>query len=135
MSGAAAAAAAAAAKRRAEEQEEEEMTTYGSDDLQRDWEFKIVRATTAVFRNPRNLQRLLEEEGRAGWVLVEKFDNMRIRLKRPRSARANDATLPAGVDPYRVHYGMQPGAFAVLLVVMILAFVAVLMGFIAFLVR
>src|SRR5262245_42236312 len=111
--GAAAAAAAAAARRRLLEQEEE-MTTYGSGDLAQDWEFKIVRANTPAFRSAVHLHRLLEEEARAGWTLVEKFDNSRIRLKRPRQARLNDSALPPGVDPYRVHYGMSPVAFTLL---------------------
>jgi hypothetical protein len=127
MSGAAAAAAAAAAERRRREQEEEEMTTYPPGD---DWEFKIVRANSNVFRNPRNLNRLLEEESVAGWSLVEKFDNQRIRLKRPRQARLNDSRLPPGVDPYRVHYGLSPVAFALLVMIIALALAAGVVGLI-----
>jgi hypothetical protein len=125
MSGAAGAAAAAAARRRRLlEEEEEEMTAYGADDLQRDWEFKIVRANRAVFGNPAHLNRLLEEEARAGWIMVEKFDNSRIRFKRLRQARGNDSSLPSGVDPYRVHYGLPPATFAMLLLVALLALTA-----------
>lgn len=108
--------AAAEAHRIQQEQEEEEMTTYGSDDLSRDWEFKIVRANLPVFGKPEHFNRLLEEEARAGWSLVEKFDNSRIRFKRPRAARTNDSTLPPGIDPYRVRYGMSTAAFVALLV-------------------
>ncbi len=95
------------------------MTTYRPEDM--DWEFKIVRANLPVFRSSRHLERLLEEEGQAGWTLLEKFDNSRIRLKRPRQARINDAKLPYGVDPYRVHYGMSPVAFTLLTVIGVLA--------------
>jgi len=95
------------------------MTTYGSGDLSQDWEFKIVRANTHAFRKRKHLERLLAEEAQAGWVMVEKFDNTRIRFKRPRQARLNDATLPPGVDPYRVHYGMSPGAFGAVLLLTI----------------
>jgi hypothetical protein len=119
MSGAAAAAAAAARRRLLEEQEEQEMATYGSDDLAGDWEFKIVRSNTTAFRNPATLARLLHEEAQAGWVMVEKFDNTRIRFKRQRKARLNDSQLPHGFDPYRVHYGMSPAAFAALLMIVI----------------
>jgi hypothetical protein len=132
MSGAVA--AAAAAQRRRIEQEEEEMTTYGSEDLSRDWEFKIVRANTSAFGNPKHFNRLLEEEARAGWSLVEKFDNSRIRFKRPRAARTNDSTLPPGVDPYRVQYGMSTPAFVVLLIMAIFGLVGGIMFLIAFLV-
>lgn len=127
MSGAAAAAAAAAEQRRRREQEEEEMTTYPPGD---DWEFKIVRANSNAFRNPKNLNRLLEEEAVAGWSLVEKFDNQRIRLKRPRQARLNDSNLPPGVDPYRVHYGLSPVTFALLVFIFIMAVVGGIMGLI-----
>jgi len=135
MSGAAAAAAAAAARRRLLEQEEEEMTTYGQDDLTRDWEFKIVRANRAVFGNPAHLHRLREEEARAGWTMVEKFDNFRIRFKRPLQARMNDSMLPPGVDPYRVHYGMPPAAFAALLIMIVLGLTGGIFILIYFLMR
>lgn len=95
--------------------EEEEMSNYSPEDLENDWEFKIVRANTGVFGNPQTLSQLLEEEARAGWIMVEKFDNSRIRFKRPRGARQKDSELPAGVDPYRVHYGMSSMAFALLI--------------------
>jgi hypothetical protein len=127
MSGAAAAAAAAARRRRLLEQEEEEMTTYGPEELSQHWEFKIVRANRPVFRNPRHLRRLCEDEGRAGWTMIEKFDNSRIRFKRPLQARLNDPTLPPGIDPYRVHYGWPPAAFAILLAMVLLGFVGGIM--------
>lgn len=102
------------------------MTTYSSEDLGQDWEFKIVRANTAAFKSPKRLHRLMEEEARAGWTMVEKFDNNRVRFKRPRQARLNDANLPPGVDPYRVHYGMSPAAFGVSLALTALALTAVI---------
>ncbi len=81
------------------------MTQYTQDDLQKDYEFKIVRSGSAAFRKPETLKELVEEESRAGWVMLEKFDDGRVRFKRPRSARARDAFLPEGVDPYRTQYG------------------------------
>jgi hypothetical protein len=125
MSGAVA--AAAAAQRQRIEHEEEEMTTYGSDDLSRDWEFKIVRANTPLFGNPKHFNRLLEEEARAGWSMVEKFDNSRIRFKRPRAARTNDSNLAPGIDPYRVQYGVSTPAFVALLITAIFALVGGIM--------
>ena len=117
--GASAAAAAAEAKRRREE-EEEEMTSYTREELENDFEFKIVRANTAAFGKPANFAKLLEEEARAGWQLVEKFDNNRVRFKRPLRARQRDATLPPGVDPYRVHYGMSENAYGGIIALVIL---------------
>jgi hypothetical protein len=96
---------AAANRRRAMEREEEEMTGYTREELEGDWEFKIVRAETPVFRKREVLERLLEREAVAGWTMVEKLDNNRVRFKRLRSARAGDDHLPAGVDPYRTQYG------------------------------
>lgn len=74
-------------------EEEEDMTGYTQDDLNNDWEFKIVRSDTAAFRKPEVLKKLLEEEARVGWVMLEKFDDGRVRFKRPRSARTRDALL------------------------------------------
>ena len=118
MAGAGAAAAAAAARRRREE-EEELMTPYSREELENDWEFKIIRSQTGAFRKQEALQKLMEEEAQAGWQLVEKFDNSRARFKRPRSARQRDAQLPAGVDPYRVHYGISEVAFAATILLVI----------------
>jgi len=87
--GAVVAAAAAAKRRQMLLAEEEDMTQYTQDDLSNDWEFKIVRSSTAVFRNPKALNKLLEEEAQAGWIMLEKLDDSRIRFKRPRSARAS----------------------------------------------
>jgi hypothetical protein len=108
------AAVAAAAKRRRDEEEEENMTAYTAQDLTEDWEFKILRSSTAGFRNSEKLRRILEEEGRAGWILVEKFDNSRIRLKRPAKARAGDGTLP--FDSYRTHVGLPGWGLAFIIV-------------------
>jgi hypothetical protein len=85
--------------------EEENMAQYTQDALTGDWEFKVVRSDSGAFRKPEVLNRLVEEEAQAGWVLLEKFDDNRVRFKRPRSARAMDAFLPEGVDPYRTRYG------------------------------
>ena len=126
-SGATAAAAAAAAKRRQMmfAGEEEDMAKYTQDDLNNDWEFKIVRSDTAAFRKPEVLKKLLEEEARAGWVMLEKFDDSRVRFKRPRNARTRDALLPPGTDPYRTQYGMSSTRIGLLVVaVMLLALLA-----------
>jgi hypothetical protein len=118
---------AAAAEHRRMVEEEEEMTNYSALDLTGEWEFKIVRANLGVFRNPAELQKLVKEEALAGWILLEKFDNSRIRFKRPLSARQNDYQLPQGVDPYRTHYGMNPALFVLLLTA---AVVGISLGFV-----
>ncbi len=117
------AAAAAAAVRRRREEEEEHMTPYSARDLAEDWEFKILRSAGGAFRDPAALQRYLAEEAQAGWRLVEKFDNSRIRLKRPAAARQDDA--PGTIDPYRSNVGLTEGKLAALIAGGILGGVAV----------
>jgi hypothetical protein len=111
-------AGASAAQRRRQmlEKEEEEMTQYTREDLDNEWEFKIVRSGTAAFRKREVLDQLVEEEARAGWVMLEKLDDSRIRFKRPRRARAQDPYLPPEVDPYRTTYGASsPRQVAIML--------------------
>ena len=86
-------------------EEEENMTDYTHDDLASDWEFKIVRSDSGAFRRSEVLRELVEQEAQAGWIMLEKFDDNRVRFKRPRSAQARDPYLPAEVDPYRTRYG------------------------------
>jgi len=99
------------------------MTNYSSEDLANDWEFKIVRSLTAAFRNPAALEKLRQEEAQAGWVMVEKFDNARVRFKRPMRARENDSRLPRGVDPYRTYYGMGNPTFSLGILLVVFGFI------------
>jgi len=114
--GAAAGAAAAAAAAAAEmlRQEEEEMTEYADEDLRDGWEFKFLRANTAAFKDPQVLKQACEEEAQAGWILVEKFDDQRLRFKRPASAKDRDTYL--SFDAYRTQYGMSKNKFAGIIV-------------------
>lgn len=108
------------------------MTSYTPEELASGWEFKIVRSATGGFKRTEFLQRVLEEEKRAGWTLVEKFDNSRVRLKRPVSARASDGS--AGIDAYRSHVGLSDLALGLGLAVAILVGLALILGTIALLV-
>ena len=114
----AAAAAAAAARRRAEREEEEQLTGYAASDLSEGWEFKILRSATGAFKKPEVFRRVLEEEGRAGWVMVEKFDSQRVRLKRPAAAKAGDAVFE--FDPYRTAVGMSEGRLGLVIIACVL---------------
>lgn len=109
------AAHAARERRRRDEQEEEEMTNYTSEDLDNNWEFKIVRSESGAFRKPDVFQNLLQEEQIAGWELVEKLDDRRVRLKRRKEARRKDTMLPQGYDPYRTKYGSSLARTSILL--------------------
>ena len=124
MSAAAGVIAAAAIAR--EQAEEEAMTPYSSTDLAENWEFKILRSATGRFRDALWLHAILQEEARAGWTLVEKFDDSRIRLKRPAGAGANDATL--GFDPYRTWVGTSQRRLALWLVLGGVVGVGVILG-------
>lgn len=99
------AAIAAALKRQRElRREEEEMTGYKSEDLE-GWEFKIVRAATRKFKDPKALRQVCAEEAEAGWEMLEKFDDQRIRFKRRVERREGDAHLET--DPYRTQFGVS----------------------------
>lgn len=92
------------------------------------WEFKIVRANRDLFRDPALFQRLCDEEGEAGWILLEKLDDRRVRFKRPVALR--DLIKPERLkfDPYRSHYGssarplMWLGAIAALTAIIVPAY-------------
>lgn len=128
-----AAAAAAAAARRRREEEEECMTPYRPQDLSEGWEFKILRSATGAFKDPATLQGYLAEEGQAGWVLVEKFDNSRVRLKRPAGARQNDGSL--AFDAYRTAVGMTEGKLGALIVGGVIGAVVLVLAIIAAIVK
>jgi len=95
--------AAAAAKRRQNYEEEEEVTPMNTD-TSGAFEYKIIRSVTKAFRNPAFFQQTLQEEAQAGWQLVEKLDDDRVRLRRSVECRSNDAHLTQ--DPYRTRIGM-----------------------------
>jgi hypothetical protein len=128
-----AAAAAAAAQRRREQEEEEHMTAYTPRDLAENWEFKILRSATGAFKDPAVMQHFLTEEAQAGWMLVEKFDNSRIRLKRPAAARQQDSQCT--FDPYRTRVGISEVGLGLLIAGSIIGGLAVLLTLIALLVK
>ncbi len=71
------------------------------------WEFKILRSAQDSFRDPSALKKVLEEEAIAGWILLEKLDDRRLRFKRPIAMREviRGELLP--IDPYRTTYGQN----------------------------
>ena len=126
MSGAHAAAHAAQEKKKKERQEEEEMTRYTETEMKEDFEFKIVRSATSAFKKREVIEQVIAEEAVAGWKFVEKFDDQRMRFKRPASAQRNDFSLPPGIDPYRTTYGMGEGGLAAIIVGSILALIGLM---------
>ena len=122
--GAITAAIAAAEKRKKEAEEEEKLTPYKTDDLD-GWEFKIVRSATGKFRNRAAVEKLRQEEAQAGWEMLEKFDDNRIRFKRRVENRSRDAHLD--LDPYRASVGFGAKISVVIGVLNLLAGVALLL--------
>lgn len=86
-------------------------------------EYKIIQSTTPHFAKAENLNHILAEEAQAGWALVEKFDNYKLRLQREISHRSGDKERT--IDPYRVHVGpsnlVTYGAAALLTLVVVYA--------------
>jgi hypothetical protein len=95
------------------------------------WEFKILRANRNVFRNPAVLKRICQEEAEAGWILLEKLDERRLRFKRPMSLRDRLSPETLKRDPYRSRYG-SPLNFANVFVVLALLFALVLPAYLGY---
>lgn len=72
-----------------------------------EWEYKIIRTRRNLLANPAVLHRLCQEEAKAGWVLLEKFDDRRVRFKRPVSARVEIDPNSLPFDPYRSTYNIR----------------------------
>ena len=68
-------------------------------------EYKIVRASSDLFRNPAIFQRLCREEEEFGWMMLEKLDDRRVRFKRAIALRDTQRPDLPPFDPYRTHYG------------------------------
>jgi hypothetical protein len=85
--------------------ETRENQMYLTDFQTCEWEYKIVRAHYDLFRNPTNFIQLCEEEAQAGWILLEKLDDRRVRFKRSVAMRAQVDVTQLSFDPYRCCYG------------------------------
>ena len=95
-------------KQRREEVEEENLTRYESNissDQPKGWEFKILRTSSGGFRRRKILNKVCAEEAQAGWILLEKMDDHRLRFRRPVTARDRDSQCK--IDPYRTRYGIS----------------------------
>jgi len=120
-----AAVAAERKRQQLQQQEEEEEVTPLGPDPSGPFEYKIIRSSTAAFKNPAKLRAFLEVEARAGWELLEKLDDSRVRLKRNIAWRQQDNDLAQ--DPYRTKVGVTEGMIAVWAILVALG-VAALVG-------
>ena len=68
-------------------------------------EYKTMQAQTPLFADSKKMQEVLAIEAKAGWDLLEKEDNYRIKLHRDISHRENDKNL--GFDAYRSSVGVS----------------------------
>jgi hypothetical protein len=85
----------------------EEQQTGKTDLRSLGWEFKILRAQSKLFENPKLLKQVCDEEAEAGWILLEKLDERRLRFKRPIFLR--EQPTQSKYDPYRCSYGSKYG--------------------------
>lgn len=104
------------------QEEEEEVTTPTATE----YEYKFLRSQFGIFKKPEKFRAALAEEARCGWELVEKFDDSRVRLRRPVSCRAQDAD--SGQDPYRTRVGAGEGAMVAWIVLAVVLGIAAVFG-------
>jgi hypothetical protein len=109
---------------RKQREEEEKLTSYNKEDLE-DWEFKIVRSATGQFNKSEVVRKVCEEESQAGWELLEKFDEYRIRFKRKTEQRNNDRYLK--IDPYRTQIGISPGQLGLIITASIIGIILIIL--------
>lgn len=69
-------------------------------------EYKVIQSQTPLFADTTRMHEVLAQEEKAGWQLLEKEDNYKIRLQRNISFRANDKNLD--FDAYRSTVGVSP---------------------------
>ncbi len=117
VAGGAIAAIIAAKKKKDEQNEEEELTKYNSDEMEK-WEFKIMRSALGKYGKYENVKKLCDEEAKAGWELLEVFDQHRIRFRRPVERRSMDSHLE--INPYRTSGGSVGGAKVALIIGLVL---------------
>ena len=82
-----------------------EKPMYFTDASTTEWEYKIVRAHYDLFGNANEFVKLCEEEAQAGWILLEKLDDRRVRFKRSVAMREQLDGSQLSFDPYRCYYG------------------------------
>jgi hypothetical protein len=119
-------AVAAAAQK---QQDERLLAQFLQQDVERQYEFKVLRGGLASFRNPERFRTVLEQEAQAQWELVVKLDDARIVLRRPRDARSRDALRDTGIAPYRTE--LSSARIAALVAILLgLVFTAAIFAFV-----
>jgi hypothetical protein len=98
-------------------EEEELMSGYTPEEANGPWQFKIVRGT---FKTAQQVEAVQQEQAEYGWVLVEIFDQHRIRFKRAASEAGKDGYREG--NPYAtVSKASGPGCGATVILLGVLA--------------
>ena len=74
-------------------------------ELPMELEYKVIQSQTPLFSDTSKMHEVLDQEAQAGWRLLEKEDNYRIKLQRDISLRENDKNL--NIDAYRTIVGVS----------------------------
>ena len=69
------------------------------------YEFKVLQGGFSTFTNADDLQRILDIERQGSWDFVEKIDNKRVILRRPKKSKTQDAYRDESYEPYGIYYG------------------------------
>ncbi|PCI73978.1 MAG: hypothetical protein COB20_15630 [SAR86 cluster bacterium] len=92
-----------------------------------DLEYKTIQAQTPLFADSKQMHAMLEEEAKAGWQMLWKEDNYKIKLQRETSHRENDKNLD--FDAYRSTVGVSSVVTYVGTALLTLAIVSVILYF------
>ncbi|MEC4983531.1 MAG: hypothetical protein SAJ37_08845 [Oscillatoria sp. PMC 1068.18] len=95
----------------------EKIDSTDSDQRLVGWEFKIVRSSRNLFADPAIFSQLCQEEALAGWILLEKLDDRRVRFKRLIAMRDLIDTENLPFDPYRSYYGSSSKIITLLMAI------------------
>ena len=90
-------------------------------------EYKVIQSQTPMFGDTAKMHEILDEEAKAGWRLLAKEDNYRLKLQRDISNRANDAGLD--LDAYRTTVGVSSTVTKGATALLTLAIVSVILYF------
>lgn len=92
-----------------------------------DLEYKTIQAQTPLFTDSKKMHDVLETEAKAGWQLLWKEDNYKLKLQREISHRDNDKNL--AFDAYRSTVGVSSTVTYVGTALLTIAIVSVILYF------
>lgn len=90
-------------------------------------EYKTIQCHTPIFADTNKMHKVLAEEAEAGWQLLAKEDNHKIKVQRDITHRENDKNLD--FDAYRSTIGVSSIVTYVGTTLLTLAIVSVILYF------